>query len=90
MKVLPIQHDSGLIIMEGEGKIINLLDGSIRSSFNLNPSQTLRKSPICDYTYHNNILYVIREDGLLFSWDHAKESYNSMVQTEFRYNSKNL
>lgn len=53
-------HDSGLFITEGEGRILNLLDGSIKSSFKLSPSFLLKLSPVCDYAYSNNTLYIIR------------------------------
>jgi hypothetical protein len=78
------------MIAEREGKIIDLLEGSIKSVFTLTPSHILTASPICDYFYASQQLYIIREDGLLFCWDLLQSCYKTIVQTEFRLIKKKV
>ena len=81
---------SALFVADGEGKLMNLMSGALTSSIKLQPSSILKPCPIVDYIYYESTLFVLREDGLLFSWDSAANCYKKMIQTEYRYHTKKI
>ena len=72
---------TAIFLSDNEGKIMHMMSGVIDQGFKIKPSAILKPSPIADYVYYEDTLFVIREDGLLFTWCSSSKSYKTMIQT---------
>ena len=74
----------GLFVEDGIGHMVDAMNGSKINTFQIEASKVVKMSSIIDYELFGEQLYLLREDGLLYSWSQSKEVEENRVQTAFR------
>ena len=58
----------GVFVSGRHGQVVDPIHEKKGAVFDLRPSRMLRESPVISYELHKDILYLLQENGLLFSW----------------------
>ena len=58
------------------------------TTFNIHPSKAIKRSSIIDYELFGENLYLLRADGLIYTWCQGSETVKNYVQTPFKANEQ--